>query len=313
VSGTNVKVLFLAGWGRSGTTILDNILGATDGFFSVGELYHLWGRGLIQNRRCGCGVPPRRCETWQAVLARAFGSSEGPDAERLFRLALTCTRTRHLLAHVRGRQAVPLEYREALARLYRAIRDVTGSRVIVDSTKHPAYAAVLGGVSGIDLRVVHVIRDPRAVAYSWIRKKIQLDEARPRYMRSHGALYSAFMWDVLNLATERLWKWPGARYLLLRYEDFVTDPQESVRRVAEFAGESDVTLPFRSEKTVLLTGNHTISGNPSRFQTGLVEIEPDEEWLASMRRRDEWISTGATFPLLAHFGYPMRVHSRRGG
>jgi sulfotransferase family protein len=313
VNGTEVKVLFLAGWGRSGTTILDNILGEADGFFSVGELYHLWGRGLIQNRKCGCGAPPRRCETWRAVLTRAFGSMEALDAERLSRLALTCTRTRHLLAHLRGNQEVPLEYGEALARLYRAIRDVTGSRVIVDSTKHPAYAAVLGSVGGIDLRIVHVVRDPRAVAYSWIRKKIQLDETRPRHMRSHGALYSAFMWDVLNFATERLWRCPGARYLLLRYEDFVREPRESVQRVADFAGEPQATLPFRSERAVLLSGNHTISGNPSRFQTGIVEIEPDEEWLASMRRRDEWISTGATFPLLAHFGYPIRVHSRRGG
>ena len=63
MSETDVKVLFLAGWGRSGTTIIDNILGEIDGFFSVGELYHLWGRGLVQERRCGCGVPPRQCET----------------------------------------------------------------------------------------------------------------------------------------------------------------------------------------------------------------------------------------------------------
>jgi hypothetical protein len=185
--------------------------------------------------------------------------------------------------------------------------------VVVDSTKHPAYASVLGGVKGIDLRLVHVVRDPRAVGYSWIRKKVQLDETRPRYMRSHGALYSAFMWDVLNLAIERMWRRLDARYLLVRYEDFVREPRESVRRVVEFAGEDQASLPFRTERTVFLSGNHTISGNPSRFQTGLVDIEPDDEWRASMRRRDEWLSTGATLPLLAHFGYPIRIHSRRSG
>ena len=313
MSETNVKVLFLAGWGRSGTTIIDNILGEIDGFFSVGELYHLWGRGLVQNRRCGCGVPPRQCETWQAVLTRAFGHGEAPDAERLHRLALTCTRTRHLLAHVRRRCEAPAEYREALARLYRAIRDVTGCRVVVDSTKHPAYASVLGNVPGVDLRVVHVVRDPRAVAYSWIRKKVQLDEARPRYMRSHGALYSAVMWDLLNLTTERLWRRPGAPYLLVRYEDFVRNPRESIERVVDFAGEPEAQLPFRSERSVVLSGNHTISGNPSRFKSGLVEIEPDDEWLVRMRRRDEWVSTGSTLPFLKHFGYPIRIHSRTSG
>ncbi|HEY7004462.1 MAG TPA: sulfotransferase [Gaiellaceae bacterium] len=308
MSEPDVKVLFLAGWGRSGTTILDNVLGEIDGFFSVGELYHLWGRGLVQERRCGCGVPPRRCETWQAILARAFDQG-APDGERIHRLALTCTRTRHLLAHVRRRCDAPDEYREALGRLYRAIPEVTGSRVVVDSTKHPAYAAVLGDVPGIDLRIVHVVRDPRAVAYSWIRKKVQLDEARPRYMRSHGAFYSGLMWDLLNVTTERLWRRSGAPYLLVRYEDFVRNPRASVRRVVDFAGEPEAPLPFRSGSSVVLGGNHTISGNPSRFQTGLVEIQPDDEWRKRMRRRDVWVSTGSTFPLLRRFGYPIRIRA----
>jgi hypothetical protein len=309
VTARDVRVLFLAGWGRSGTTILDNILGEVEGFFSAGELYHLWDRGLVQDRLCGCGVPPRRCRTWRAVLKRAFGAPEGIDAERLARLALTCTRTRHLPAHVLGRQRVPTEYREALARVYKAIRETTEGDVIVDSSKHPAYAAALRSVEGIDLRVVHVVRDPRAVAYSWIRKKTQLDDNRPRYMRSHGALYSSVMWDVLNLATERLWRREGERYLVLRYEDFVDRPRESVQRVLEFAGERDRTLPFVSETTVHLSENHTISGNPSRFHTGRVEIEPDDEWLSRMRLRDKWLSTAITAPLLARFTYPIRVHS----
>ena len=38
MSGERVKVLYIAGSGRSGSTILDRILGQLDGFFSVGEL-----------------------------------------------------------------------------------------------------------------------------------------------------------------------------------------------------------------------------------------------------------------------------------
>lgn len=46
-----VKVLYIAGWGRSGSTILDNVLGQVEGFFSGGELSYLWERGLSENRR----------------------------------------------------------------------------------------------------------------------------------------------------------------------------------------------------------------------------------------------------------------------
>src|SRR5207249_8771406 len=76
-----VKVLYVAGSGRSGSTILDRILGQVDGFFSAGELCNLWGRGLLARRRCGCGTPVPDCPVWGAVLAEAFGGADQVDAE----------------------------------------------------------------------------------------------------------------------------------------------------------------------------------------------------------------------------------------
>lgn len=67
-----MKVLYIAGWGRSGTTILDNVLGAYASVFSVGELYFLWQRGLGQNRHCGCGEPLPSCPLWREVLDLAY-------------------------------------------------------------------------------------------------------------------------------------------------------------------------------------------------------------------------------------------------
>lgn len=52
-----IKVLYLAGWSRSGSTILSNILGEINGFFSTGEITYIWQRGLIINKLCGCDLP----------------------------------------------------------------------------------------------------------------------------------------------------------------------------------------------------------------------------------------------------------------
>ena len=73
MTGERVKVLYIAGSGRSGSTILDRILGQLDGFFSVGELCNLWDRGLLAHRKCGCGVPVDQCPTWTGILATGFG------------------------------------------------------------------------------------------------------------------------------------------------------------------------------------------------------------------------------------------------
>src|SRR6266498_4080255 len=87
-----LKVLYIAGAGRSGSTLLDGVLGQLDGFFAAGELRYLWERGLQESRLCGCGVAVRDCPTWRAVLASAFGP--GVDANAAARLQRKATRVR---------------------------------------------------------------------------------------------------------------------------------------------------------------------------------------------------------------------------
>src|SRR5438105_15565281 len=60
-------VLFIGGEGRSGSTLLDRMLGQLPGFFSTGELREVWNRGLIENLDCGCGLSFRSCSFWTAV------------------------------------------------------------------------------------------------------------------------------------------------------------------------------------------------------------------------------------------------------
>jgi hypothetical protein len=56
---------------------------------------------------------------------------------------------------------------------------------------------------------------------------------------------------------------------------------------------------------VELSPNHTVSGNPSRFTTGAVRIERDDEWIAAQTSEDRWATTALTLPLLLRYGYPL--------
>lgn len=78
-----MKVLYIGGTGRSGSTILDQILGQLDGFFAVGELSQIWERGLVSRRKCGCGMPVPECPVWSPILARAFGGPWTIDPSRI--------------------------------------------------------------------------------------------------------------------------------------------------------------------------------------------------------------------------------------
>ncbi len=174
MSGARVKVLYIAGFGRSGSTVLGNILGEIEGFFHGGELNFIWEHNLIENRLCGCGTRFDECEVWGSVMKRAFGGTDGVNAREMVWLQASGTRTRHvpLMLSAWGRRVLASrleKYMARLERLYRAVQESTGSRVIVDSSKLPSYGYVLGMTPGIDLNVVHLIRDPRAAAYSGLK------------------------------------------------------------------------------------------------------------------------------------------------
>ena len=77
-------------------------------------------------------------------------------------------------------------YTDVLSRLYRGIGEVAGARVVIDASKHASTAFLLRRVPGIDLRVVHLVRDSRGVAYSWT-KEVKKPEVTGR-RRLHAAV-----------------------------------------------------------------------------------------------------------------------------
>ena len=301
-----VKVLYIAGWGRSGSTILQNVLGELDGFFPVGEIVYVWERNLIGNRLCGCGARFRECEVWQGVLERAYGGTDRIDAEEMIRRRDSGARTRHVLMMLAPWEKPLLKprlgkYLDYLEKLYLAIKHVTGSRVIVDSSKLPSYGYVLGMMPVIDLYVVHLVRDPRAVAYSWLRRKMDPDtgELMPQYT----PVQSALVWNIWNVLIEACWRGRPGRYLRLRYEDFVYKPGESIGRILDMMQEKKTDPPFVAERKVELGLLHSVGGNPSRFDARTVELRLDEEWKREMKRSDRTAVTALTWPLLRRYAY----------
>ena len=303
-----VKVLYVVGLGRSGSTILSNSLGQVPGFFSGGELNFIWRHNVLENRLCGCGRPFRECPVWTTVMDEAFGGMGGVDPRGMMRLQNSGTRTRHIpmMLTEGGRRSLAERLEKFLfnyGRLYEAIKTATGSRVVVDSSKEPAHGFAMGMVPGADLYALHLVRDPRAAAYSWSKKKPQPDTDNKEFMARFSPAKSSALWDSWNASAEVLWRRTPQRYLRLRYEDFVADPRRSFEKVLDLIGERDAEPPLVGEREVKLGVSHTVSGNPNRFETGAVELRTDREWVSRMNPRDKALVTALTLPLLTHYRY----------
>lgn len=299
------KVLNIAGCGRSGSTILGNALGQATGFLHVGELCSIWQQGFRRNVTCGCGAAFRECALWKEVLRHPLLRDAERDAPLLAPLPRRVSHALPLLmafpAIVRRRRGLS-RYLDATGNLLRAIQQVSGCRVIVDSSKVPAHNFLLSLVPGVDVSYVHLVRDPRAVAHSWKRTLVRFDGANgaPSDNARTTAGRAALKWIRANATMEAIRLRTG-RVLYCHYEQFVRDPAATVERIARFAGREAEGLSFADERTIVLAPTHTVWGNYSRLRTGPVEIRPDEEWKSKMGRADRLLVTALTRPLMARY------------
>ncbi|GAA5061867.1 hypothetical protein HNP84_005834 [Thermocatellispora tengchongensis] len=310
------RVLYITGWLRSGSTLVGNVLNELPGVLHAGELHYLWRNGVLRtgtNSVCGCGEQVRACPLWSSVLAFAATGEPSGEPEALARRMTAAQRrllrTRHTparLAEARaGAAPAPVSgVLDRMAGLYRELAARGGERLVVDGSKYPAEAAALLGRADLDVRVLHVVRDPRATALSYHRGK--------QYISPMGPAASTAYWTAFNLASELVGAAFPERYLRVRHEDLARRPAETLARVIGFAGLDDAP-PVDGAGIVRLGVNHTVTGNPDRLRHGEVAIRPDERWRTELPRRHRVTATALALPLLRRYRYPLAPTSAGDG
>ncbi len=314
----SLKVLYIAGSGRSGSTILGNMLGQIEGFVHVGELYFIWSHGLIHNHLCGCGQPIRECVMWQAVFADAYGGMDQVNPQRMISDFKQYGGDRYkppslAKGEKRLRSSEAEEYFARLRALYQSIQSVNHARVIVDGSKIHTQAYALSMMKDIELHMLHLVRDPRGVVYSWQRKKRTVGAGDREYMDRFGTGRSSFKWSMRNVFVSMVARQPAFHYHFLRYEDFIKNPRATLRRILEWLEEeSDLQFMTSQNEAELHIPQHAIHGNPVRFKTGKkTTLRVDDAWITDLGTIDKVLTTLLTLPLLKKYGYAVGLNSSR--
>jgi hypothetical protein len=198
-------------------------------------------------------------------------------------------------------------YSDALYRLYRAIQEVSGRSIVVDSSKMTTHALMLHRDRRIDLRVLHLVRDSRGVAFS-AAKRVELPttNGRPTLLPRYGTVPAAARYLVHNSLAHTL-RTLGIPYRLLRYEDLIAAPRERLAEVVRHAGGAawPDELSFLQGDRAQVGTNHLVDGNPVRFSSGPMRIRLDVEWKARMAPSKKAAVTALTWPLLVAYRYPL--------
>lgn len=307
-----VKVLYIAGIGRSGSTLLARALGGADGLVAAGEVMHFFGRGLVNNEHCACGRPVRECPLWGTV-ADGLRSGNGPlRGARLESVRHRVTEGRHLPALLSPVRTDRFEekldrLRGRLGGLYRELRRASGARAVVDSSKNAGYARLLRDASGVELHLVHLVRDSRGVAHSLGKEKqrpgVPWDHGQELLDRRGPGLASLF-WSAAQLMVESMQE-GAASYGRVRYRDFVRRPAASLRSILrqadEFTGPDQ--LSHVEPDGLELEPQHILAGNPMRSRNGRIALEEDLAWRGEMGTAGRGLVTALTWPLLVRYGY----------
>jgi hypothetical protein len=286
--------VYIAGDVRSGSTLLADLLAQPLRAFNAGELGRLWAcheRGQL----CTCGQPIDECDLWMEVIQRVQEEVGVREYRELSKLAYG------RLSHpkmVRSRRLTPPASQELVLRevTERAVEAVTGAAVVIDATK---MARTLWVAAHLDrpLTAVHLVRDPRAVAFACMSNSLRDPSQRDRRLGKEPVPRSTVGWTVRNLACRRVLRSrPSVEAYQVRYEDLASQPGAEIERIV---GQTMETIDAFA--SVASGDCHSLGGNPRRFAPS--EVKLDDRWRTGMAPGWKALSTVLSAPWLKGFGY----------
>lgn len=301
-----IPVISIVGAGRSGSTLLERLLAENGEVLSVGEMMYVWDRGVLSNELCSCGSAFQSCPFWAEVMGLAVGSIDvqrdvAHEVNGL--MARTC-RTRHVFGMAVDRQRLGAQrarrqLQKLLAPVYREALNVSGKRVIVDASKEPQYPLALTG-DAFDITPIHLVRDGRAVAYSWRRRRLRPEiHWDTREMPRRNSVRASLEWNRAIVLAE-VFQYCVDTHHRVHYEVLVSDPDAVLSQVCAWSGLRSAVSgsPVRSADVMW----HTVSGNPSRFHSPKA-VTPDTEWMDRYRGPARIATDVLTLPGRLRYGY----------
>jgi hypothetical protein len=310
-----VKICIVAGWARSGSSLLGKLLGQYDGLFDAGEIIQWWKAATTPGWRCGCGDTLPDCPIWSPVLAAVPVLEPRGNATPMadFTAPGVLQRLRDLPAmwgDEWGRHSSKVDAsRQVLGPIYRSLLAASGARVIVDSSKSPVWVELAESLDGADVRVVHLVRDPRATAYSHTRVRGTPTGIAGQEMSRMGPARSALYWAANHgaLVTSSRHAVGRDHYRRVRYEDLMARPRSTVEEIMAFLGEPSNDGPFTDEDSATLVPTHNLAGNAMRFDQGPVQLRVDDQWTDALPRSTRLVTTAIAAPVMPLLGYPLRT------
>jgi LPS sulfotransferase NodH len=297
----DLRVVFILGYTRSGSTLLEQLLSMAPSTVAVGELAYLWEQSVRNNSYCGCGSKWTNCSFWKSILRDVplpdFQKERSPDTRQFWAFFKDLIRKGHSLDNQHYKR-----FLKQIESIYLAINKQTGCSVIIDSSKRPFFGLAVSRTQGVRVTFIHLVRDSRGCAFSWKKAKARVELGENAFMPELPALRSAVAWVGNNLQAEILRR-GRCQNIFLRYEDLVTDPTYQVNKILDYIGLPSISP---DENGIFhIPRAHGVWGNPGRWSSmNTIKVTEDKRWVSQLPNLDFAVTTLISAPLLKRYGYP---------
>lgn len=280
-------IIYIAGDGHSGSTLLDIILGSQKKAFSAGELRFLAEKGVKNGEYCSCSVPVPECPLWSQIIEK-WEKVRVLDLDEYIQIQKKLKSNKKILAARKLLNKKPKQIKNFLddtEKLYRIIFSVSKSDYIIDSSKAPGMIPILKELN-VDLNIVHlkrrfgdVLNSNKKSAKKDLKKGIEHD-IEPR-----NTLRVLVNWLFVNALTKIYSK--DTKYKRVKYETYIDDLKETISDIVSTDSDYEALLvnrgPFYPE--------HLVAGNIIRLKNDLyVAKNPMNTSYSRLNNRDKLIA-----------------------
>jgi hypothetical protein len=300
---SKIPVIYILSTGRSGSTLLDLLLGLHPQIWTLGEAQMLPLELKDNLRPCGCGLPVAKCDFWLPIVSQ-IPLYKGTYPIEHFRPNRTgkALRYSYLPQLFVGRafvKTLPVaeEYGRVNAAYFRVVWEAAQQRRnlpilwLVDASKDIYRLFLLMQSQHFDFRIIHLIKDPRAFVYSMTKDQPDVNSRSIRFAARwiiQNAQFSHFC-SRRNMA---------GKVMQIRYEDLAGHPEKKLLEIGSWLGLDFAGVSyddFRQQE------NHAVSGNLMRWRNSKIAL--DETWRSELPKPSSSLVWSLTGSFARFWGY----------
>ena len=223
----NKKIIYIIGAGRSGTTLLDIILGNNPKLFSAGEL----NRFPIRNGACpNIGKETAAYKYWEAFKTDFLSHHKDYRLDEINKNLINKYEYHSAILRIifGSKSSKSRErYVDYLRNFFDTLSEKVDKEIIVDSSKYPCRGYFISQLYKSDISFIYIKRNPVDVSHSFAKKDL---EQPPK----SWFMTNLYLFCVNHLCNYILYKVKNnSKVVRIKYDSLVADPVQTLTTIQE--------------------------------------------------------------------------------